>query len=149
MEEQGFKEILKTFVQKVYDYSLLHMKLSPTLPIAAYARKSIDEQLEHIRSARMHWEQGILEELKAIIHESKRPFMLLREPGAVNPLLEQNHAISAEKEGVKFLFDSEDLMETIIAIKNQNLKSSQVDRSMGLIKLISQAYTHFLGQPYG
>lgn len=136
MEEHGYKDILKNFVQKIYDHSLLHMKLSSSLPIAAYARKSIDEPLDHIRSVRMHWEQGILEELKAIIQESKRPFMLLRDSDAVNPFLQQTSMISSEKEGgVKFLFDSEDLMETILAIKNSNLKAIQAERSLGLIKL--------------
>lgn len=52
----------------------------------------------------------------------------------VNPLLEQN-TVNANSEAVKFLFDSEDLMETIISIRNPNLKAVHIDRYMGLMKL--------------
>jgi hypothetical protein len=60
--------------------------------------------------------------------------MICREPGAINPLLEQN-STNSNTETVKFLFDSEDLMETIIAIRNPNLKAVHIDRYLGLIKL--------------
>jgi hypothetical protein len=43
-----------------------------------YSRKSSDEVLDHIRNARIGWEQGILEELRAIIYEAHRPFLQLR-----------------------------------------------------------------------
>jgi hypothetical protein len=38
-------------------------------------------------------------------------------------------------EAVKFLFDSEDLMETGIHIRDANVKSTHLDRILGLIKI--------------
>lgn len=43
--------------------------------------------------------------------------------------------VQAPTEGVKFLFDSEDLLETGIAIQNPNMNLALADRYMGLLKL--------------
>ena len=43
--------------------------------------------------------------------------------------------MQAPTEGVKFLFDSEDLLETGIAIANPNMNPVMADRYMGLLKL--------------
>lgn len=83
----------------------------------------------------------------------------IREPGAVSPWLDATPASSSSTtangsgdgappppasspappsnsgEGVKFLFDSEDLMETILAIRNPHIKTAHSDRYLGLMKL--------------
>lgn len=41
-------------------------------------RKCSDEVIDFIKEARSKWEDGINEELYAIISESKRPFVLVR-----------------------------------------------------------------------
>jgi hypothetical protein len=41
-------------------------------------RRCSDEVIDFIKDARSKWEDGINEELYAIISESKRPFVLLR-----------------------------------------------------------------------
>lgn len=49
------------------------------LPIRrSNARYSADECVLSIRQARIHWEQGINDELQAIAIESRRPFLLIR-----------------------------------------------------------------------
>jgi len=49
------------------------------LPIRrSNARYSSDEYVQCIRQARIHWEEGINEELQAIALESRRPFLLIR-----------------------------------------------------------------------
>jgi hypothetical protein len=52
----------------------------------------------------------------------------------VNPLFELN-ILQAPAEGVKFLFDSEDLLETGLAIQSPNANPIFSDRYMGLLKL--------------
>lgn len=49
-----------------------------TVAIPRISRRSQDETLEHIKQARISWEQGILEELRAIIYEARRPFLIIR-----------------------------------------------------------------------
>lgn len=58
-----------------------------------------------------------------------------RNAGEINPLLEQNLSHSGPQDAVKFLFDSEDLLETGIAIKNFNCKAIYTERYMGLVSL--------------
>jgi hypothetical protein len=52
----------------------------------------------------------------------------------INPLFELN-MLQAPAEGVKFLFDSEDLLETGLAIQSPNMNPIQADRYLGLLKL--------------
>jgi len=47
-------------------------------PRRLFCRRSQDETVDHIKEIRVSWESGILEELKAIVAESKRPFVLIR-----------------------------------------------------------------------
>jgi hypothetical protein len=132
------------------------LKHSPILPIQRVARTSSDETVEHIQQARIRWEQGLLEELGSIVAEAKRPFLLIREPGKVNPFLSapsSQHINSGSNadggsvdggnvapnnpapENIKFLYDSEDLMETMLNIKNPNFKNDYLVRATGLVKL--------------
>ncbi len=71
--------------------------------------------------ARTQWEDGINEELHAIVNESKRTFSLLRDDPS--PYLQHSDvvvAVAAPHDAVKFLFDSEDMLETGIFEMNLN-----------------------------
>ncbi|RYY73121.1 hypothetical protein EON63_20180 [archaeon] len=132
--------------------NIIITRTSSAYPLA-HPRTSRDECVEHIREVRVQWENGILEELKAITFESKRPFLLTRENGAKSPHIDQNPVSapvqtnnsasgggggggdSGKEDTVKFLFDSEDLMETILAVKNRNLKDTVLHRQVGLMQV--------------
>jgi hypothetical protein len=148
-------------------YILASANLANTgaVSVPRVSRRSQDETLDQVKQARIGWEQGILEELRAIIYEARRPFLVIREPGCSSPWIDAsaaaalassalsngfNHSSSGDNgptvgsntpagvangEGVKFLFDSEDLMETILSIRSSNLKSQQIDRYLGMLKL--------------
>lgn len=85
--------MLKNLATKVYERNIVssagrairtngpgkhQAKRSSSVYIPRIARRSQDEILDHIRQARIGWEQGILEELRAIIYESRRPFLVIR-----------------------------------------------------------------------
>lgn len=61
--------------------------------------------------------------------------MKYRESGNLNPFLSNNSSEANINQNVKFLYDSEDLMETLLSIKNPNLKSDYHDKYIGLVKL--------------
>lgn len=150
---------VKTFERS----KVLHEKTScGSSTLHSKARSAEDEKVDCIRKARAAWEQGINEELLAIAVESRRPFILARWAAHVcpfmlsslrychfahalwgvvnrngtdtNPLFDVN-IMQAPSEGVKFLFDSEDLLETGLAIQNPNMNPIIMDRYMGLLKL--------------
>lgn len=129
--------MIRNVITKICERSIdQSMKMSlAMIPQTSTARRSADETLDHIRVARMNWEQGIIEELRAIVFEAKRTFFLIREQGASNPWLLHNQTQEEAAETIKFLYDSEDLMETILAIRNPNIKPNQTERYLGLIKL--------------
>ena len=58
-----------------------------------------------------------------------------RDANEKNLLLEQNCAQSLGQDNVKFLFDSEDILETGLSIQNLNVKSGYFDRYLGMMKL--------------
>ena len=60
---------------------------------------------------------------------------LYRDVNEKNLLLEQNCAQSLGQDNVKFLFDSEDILETGLSIQNMNVRSGYFDRYLGMIKL--------------
>lgn len=62
-------------------------------------------------------------------------FHSFRESGQKNPYLDESITTNNEtnQKEIKFLYDSEDLMETVINIKNPNLRPSFAERSIGLI----------------
>lgn len=55
--------------------------------------------------------------------------------GERNIFLDQNLSQSGSMDAVKFLFDSEDLLETGVAIRNYNCRRNHVERGIGLINL--------------
>jgi hypothetical protein len=59
----------------------------------------------------------------------------IRSVGERNPFLVQNLSQSGPADAVKFLFDSEDLLETGLAIRNFNCKRNHIERGLGLINL--------------
>jgi hypothetical protein len=143
--------VLKTFERS----KSLHEKfICGSSSVASKARRADDEKVDCIRKARLAWEHGINEELQAIALESKRSFLLIRyycitftgvatltvssyfhrNSTDMNPLFELN-IMQAPTEGVKFLFDSEDLLETGLAIQNPNMNPTFAERYMGLLKL--------------
>eukprot|EP01031_Cornospumella_fuschlensis_P026974 gene26974-32589_t len=175
MAAKAYKRIHATRMQKTRFFSDVPLpkpvpssnpsSASSASPLA-HPRTSKDECVDHIRDVRVQWENGILEELKAISFESKRPFLLTREKGAKNPLIDggsaqsnnsasnnnngstTNNTTSAsnagegeKEEAVKFLFDSEDLMETVLGVKNRNLKDSALNRQVGLMQVSFSSLT--------
>lgn len=113
------------------------MKNSLLLNQPMLCRRSCDELVDHLREARVAWESGILEELRAIIVETKRPFVLLRDKMERCPFLDGT-AHGDKETNVKFLFDSEDLMETVLAIRNPNLLP---EVRVGLVQVSAHSLT--------
>ncbi len=57
----------------------LRLKQSTALPnVPVRAKRGMDERVDHIQQVRQTWDQGLLEELGAIVTEAKRPFLMLR-----------------------------------------------------------------------
>ena len=73
-------QILRNCTVNVYEgYAALFMTRS-ALDSSTFltARRSQDEALDFIRLARVTWEDGINEELYAIVSEARRPFCIVR-----------------------------------------------------------------------
>jgi hypothetical protein len=139
LAENNAKELISNIAAKTYQHHFAtSMRKTPLVSHIMICRCSRDEPLDHIREVRVSWETGILEELKAIMFEAKRPFTIIRERGEKCPYIENpsGGAPGGEKEqSVKFLFDSEDLMETVLSIRNPNLKPNAFDKTLGLMQL--------------
>lgn len=136
LEETGLKEVISNIAIRLYERNVvLHQQRSKFDATLSTARRSQDETIECIREARSAWEQGIKEELLTIVGEMNRPFTIVRPPGKLNDLLETNALQSVPRESVRFLFDSEDLLETGVSIRNPNMRSNHVERKLGLIKI--------------
>jgi len=87
-----------------------------------------------IKSARNGWEVGINEELVAIATEKDRPFALLMPEGTeIHPHLEDESKFRRHKD-LRFLFDSEDLLETMIAI-GASKGDSPVENTLGMLSV--------------
>jgi hypothetical protein len=97
------------------------------------ARQAKDETVACIRDIRTAWEEGINEELQAMAVEMKRPFARRLE-GGQHPLLDSLVSVSA-RETVRFLFDSEDLLETAAAIREPVMSRVAKERCLGLLKV--------------
>lgn len=97
------------------------------------ARLAKDETVKCIQEIRVAWEEGINEELQAMAVEMKRPFARPL-AAAKHPLLDTLVPVSV-RESVRFLFDSEDLLETAAAIRDSNSSRTARERSLGLLKI--------------
>lgn len=136
LEEMGLKEVIANTAIRLYERNAsLNQQRGLHDASPRFARHSQDEPIECIRETRISWEQGIKEELLTIVAEQRRPFSIIREKGKLNPLLETNALQSVPRESVRFLFDSEDLLETSVAIRNPNMKPSHVERKLGMVKI--------------
>lgn len=136
LDNTGFKEVISNTTLKIYERSsALFTHRSQYDKSSFKARRASDEQVESIREVRINWETGINEELQTIASETKNPFSSLRPEGIPNPLLEQHATPPSERENIRFLFDSGDLLETAASIKSTNMSTSSLSRSIGLIKI--------------
>ena len=63
---------------RIFEKSLQNMKVSVSDPRNKIARRSVDETIAGIRSARESWEIGVNEELLAVAAESRRDFAICR-----------------------------------------------------------------------
>jgi len=135
IEESGIKDIIVNSVVRLYERNVATTtSMNSGDKVSTHARKSQDETIRNIRESRISWEQGINEELLAIAAEMNRPLNITRPANAKNNLLEPG-AHSASAESIRFLFDSEDLYETGIAIKSSCNKPLQIERYLGMIKV--------------
>ena len=136
LEETQLREVVTCMAIRIYERNMsLHSRMSKHSPAPRYARRSQDETIECIRDTRVAWEQGIKEEVLTILNETKRPFTIARPSGKINPLLETNALQSVPRESVRFLFDSEDLLETCASVRSPNLNPAHLERRLGLIKV--------------
>jgi len=124
MDENGNKEVLISSVGRTYEKLRAQSTyLSSVNREPVTARRSVDEKNDTIREVRNVWEKGINEELLAIGAEMRRSFVVCRPNGIACPLLEESLTQSA-RDTVRFLYDSEDLYETCVNIKNANSNGS-------------------------
>lgn len=135
LEEMGMKDVVSMIGISMYEkLSACALYRSPFDKHTLYkARTAKDETIKSIQEIRIAWEEGINEELQAMAVEMKRPFARALE-SAQHPLLGSSVSVSA-RENVRFLFDSEDLLETAAAIRDSNLSRIARDRSLGLLKI--------------
>lgn len=136
LEETGLKELLASTTSRIYERSSSLFTTNSIYDSSpSYARYAADESVECVREVRVSWEEGINEELKSISHERKRPFATVRPPGATNALLIENAPPPADREDVRFLFDSQDLLDTVVSIRSANASAAALARTVGLIKV--------------
>ena len=136
LNETGLREVLVNTVVQIYEnnYSLSNSSAYCNAPIIA--RQSKDESIECIKQVRIEWEQGINEELMAIAQEMSRPFVIARAKGVYSRIIEGEMPHEGPKrDAIRFLFDSEDLLETSIGIRSANAKAEYATRMLGMVKL--------------
>lgn len=138
LSDTGLREIVANTAVRMYEKSNNLRSKSAYDTSSVRARTSKDEQIDYIRRIRVEWEQGIQEELMVIAQEQARPFAMMRAPGKFKEFLETGDSSvlrNGVEESVKFLFDSEDLLETATSIRNPNMKPEAVNKILGLIKV--------------
>ena len=139
LNETGLREVIVNTAVQLYEknYNSSHSSIYITNPLIS--RTSQNEPIEAIKQIRIEWEQGINEELMAIAQETARPFTMSRAPNLLNRYLAgEIHRLdgtNARRDAVRFLFDSEDLLETGIGIRSPNAKAELACQMMGMIKL--------------
>ena len=137
LEEFGCRQLLSNVINKINNISLRNMKVNQYSNKSIFSRRSYDEAIESIRVARYLWSKGISEEVAAMCVESKREYSIPMKDWT-NPLLERVYSLES-RESVRFLFDSDDLLQTAINIDSMNINSnysgSLFNQNMGLIKI--------------
>mmetsp|Transcript_22677 Transcript_22677/g.22878 ORF Transcript_22677/g.22878 Transcript_22677/m.22878 type:complete len:218 (-) Transcript_22677:567-1220(-) len=133
LEDTGLKELISSSTLRLYERSnALFTQRNVYNPSRTRARTANDEPVECVREVRLSWEDGINEELQTISNELKRTFASQRLSGAKNPLLVENAPPPSEREEVRFLFDSQDLLDTASSIRSSNWNSSSLSLSLSL-----------------
>ena len=139
LNETGLREVIVNTAVQLYEknYNSSHSSIYITNPLIS--RTSQNEPIDAIKQIRIEWEQGIKEELMAIAQETARPFTIARAPNLLNRYLAGEiprlDGTNARRDAVRFLFDSEDLLETGIGIRSPNAKAELACQIMGMIKL--------------
>lgn len=138
LSDTGLREVITNTAVRMYEKGYARRQRSEFATLSVCSKHSKDESIECIRQVRMEWEQGIHDELLVIAQEQDRPFAMMRAPGKFEKFLEtgdSNILGNGGKGSVKFLFDSEDLLETAVNIRSANLKADYAGLSLGLVKL--------------
>jgi hypothetical protein len=138
LSDTGLREIVANTAVRLFEKSYNVRQKSSFDTSIVTARQSKDENLDYIRKVRVEWEQGIREELMVIAKEQSRPFARLRAPGKFQEFIETGDSSvlrDGNEDSVRFLFDSEDLLETATSIRSPNMKPTATNRLMGLVKL--------------
>ena len=143
LQETGLREVISNAVIRLYEKNLFRRKRSQFNNSSVYSRHSKEETIDGIRQIRIEWEQGINEELIAIASETARPYLQMRPPGKFDKFVMGDQAAllgdtTVSKDSVKFLFDSEDLLETGVSVRSNNIQSTALDsmnKILGLIKI--------------
>ena len=138
LSDTGLREVIANTALRMFEKSYISRQKNEFDTLSVCSKYSKDESIECIKQVRVEWEQGIHDELLVIAQEHNRPFAMMRAPGKFEKFLETGDS-SVLDDGVKgtmkFLFDSEDLLETMVNIRSANLKPGHAGRSLGLIKL--------------
>jgi len=151
LNDTGLREVLVNTVVQLYEKNYSSSYASSHCVVPIISRRSKDEPIECIRQVRIEWEQGINEELQAIAQEMARPFTMARAKGVFSRIVAgESLEAAGKRDAVRFLFDSEDLLETGIGIRSGNAKSEYANRLLGMIKLQLHTFSlHDLQQKYG
>jgi hypothetical protein len=136
LEETGGKQLLLNAVQAVYRTASKETATDTFSSRARTARRTIDEPVVPIRDARYQWENGIYDEVLTMTLEGKRPFVVRMPVEWTNLLIEKIFTFEY-RDSIRFLFDSDDLLETAVGIMSNN--SSPADDlicpSLGLLNI--------------
>lgn len=113
LNDTGLREVLVNTVVQLYEKSYSSSQASAHCVVPVSSRRSRDESIDCIKQVRIEWEQGINEELMAIAQEMARPFTMARAKGVFSRIISGDPMTgTARRDSVRFLFDSEDLLET-------------------------------------
>ena len=123
LKEHGLKEMVANITLRLFERNAaINMTKGKSDTSLCVSRTSKDESINFIRAARLAWEQGINEELLTVVKEAKKPFIIFRAAGKLCPYLDQENSPLGNQDEVRFLFDSEDLMETAMSIRDPTVK---------------------------
>lgn len=155
-EDAGLREIVANMAIRLSERNhILHSKNSWFDQSPPIARRSVDEPLNFLRESRESWELALNEEILSIVSESKRSFMKQRPHGSKCPHLDETSQTPEDfqsptfgasdyqaketpkvaSDKARFIFDSDDVYETIISLRNPNVNPKCYDRCLGQVKV--------------
>lgn len=137
LEDGGYKQAILNMVNGIYHIAIRETVDVYTL-LGSTARRTIDEPIVPVRNARFQWENGIYDEVLAMTVEGKRPFAVQMPSDWINPLIEKVFTFEY-RDSIRFLFDSDDLLETAVNIVSTNYAVIATDESLcpslGMLKI--------------